>query len=269
MKKHTVLVLACLSLLFAMSLFAQTNKSAKSTSAQTSPAIPEEARKHFVMGTTLFKDAKTADDFAQVVSEFKQASDVAPQWPEARYNLALAKEAAGDYSGAMEDLKLYQKFKLSESEARTVQDKIYMLEAKQAKRVSDVAAKAAADAASEQARAANEQARAAAKQAAVYQGLDGGVWEYKYTDDLATQYHTRRTLEVHGHEIEEYFSNDYNARRREVHGTFDRRQFQITVEGRTVGGISAPIHFTISDDGQSITWDNGEPGASYVFRRTN
>jgi hypothetical protein len=126
MKKHTSFALICLSLLlFATSLVAQTN-----VSAQTPPAIPEEARKHFVMGTTLFKDAKTADDFAAVESEFKQAADLAPQWPDARYNLALAKEAAGDYSGAMADLKLYQKFKLSDSEARTVQDKIYALEAK-------------------------------------------------------------------------------------------------------------------------------------------
>jgi len=118
--------------------------------AQTPAPIPEEARKHFVMGTTLFKDAKTADDFAQVVAEFKQSTDLAPQWPDARYNLALAKEAAGDYSGAMEDLKLYQKFKLSESEARTVQDKIYALEAK-----AEAAAKK--QAADHQAAAAEEQ----------------------------------------------------------------------------------------------------------------
>ncbi|HWS17478.1 MAG TPA: hypothetical protein VN223_05665, partial [Candidatus Elarobacter sp.] len=109
---------------------AQISTSANSTRAQTSPAIPEEARKHFVMGMTLFKDAKTANDFAAVESEFTQAAELVPQWPEARYNLALAKEAAGDYPGAIADLKLYQKFKLSDTEARTVQDKIYVLEAK-------------------------------------------------------------------------------------------------------------------------------------------
>jgi hypothetical protein len=116
----------------------------------TAAPIPEEARKHFVIGTTLFKDAKTADDFSQVVSEFKKAADLAPQWPEARYNLALAKEAAGDYSGAMADLKIYQQFKLSDSEARAVQDKIYALEAK-----AEVAAKK--QAADQQAVAAQEE----------------------------------------------------------------------------------------------------------------
>ena len=106
------------------------------------------------MGTTLFKDAKTLDDYSQVVSEFKQAADLAPQWPEARYNLALAKEAAGDYSGAEADLKAYQQFKLSADEARTVQDKIYALEAKQTeatKRAADAQAKAQQEAARQQA----------------------------------------------------------------------------------------------------------------------
>jgi tetratricopeptide (TPR) repeat protein len=131
--------------LFALASSAQDSTNAAalpaaSTNAVSQPPIPEEARKHFVMGTTLFKDAKTPDDYSQVVSEFKQATDLAPQWPEARYNLALAKEAAGDYSGAMDDLKLYQQFKLSDDEARTVQDKIYALEAK-----SEEAAKKAAE----------------------------------------------------------------------------------------------------------------------------
>ena len=99
----------------------------------TPPPIPEEARKHFVMGETLFKDAKTADDFVQAEREFKQAAELAPQFPQARYNLALAEEAAGDYAGAMADLKLYLAFKLPADEARVAQDKIYMLEAKQQK----------------------------------------------------------------------------------------------------------------------------------------
>jgi tetratricopeptide (TPR) repeat protein len=113
-------------------------------SNNNSLSVPEDARKHFVMGTTLFKDAKTADDFSQAEGEFKQATDLAPQWPDARYNLALTREAAGDYTGAMADLKLYQQFKLSEAEARTVQDKIYVLEAKQKKAATAAAAKDAA-----------------------------------------------------------------------------------------------------------------------------
>ena len=83
------------------------------------------------MGETMFKEAKNVDAFTQSVAEFAEAARLAPQWPEARYNLALAKEAAGDYSGSMADLKLYKQFKLTDSEARTAQDKIYAIEAKQ------------------------------------------------------------------------------------------------------------------------------------------
>ena len=97
------------------------------------PVIPEEARKHFVRGAALFKEAKTPDDFSQVIDEFRQAAQLAPWWAEAQYNQALACEAAGKYTGAIENLKLYQLFKLPDTEARAVQDKIYVLEAKQEK----------------------------------------------------------------------------------------------------------------------------------------
>ena len=133
-------------------------------SSGTTQPIPEEARKHFVMGATFFKDARTPDDYAQVESEFKQATDLAPQWPDARYNLALAREAAGDYAGAIADLKLYLQFKLSDADARAAQDKIYALEAKQEK---------AADAAK-----ANSQE---AKLAAFMKSLDGGVWRCEHS----------------------------------------------------------------------------------------
>jgi hypothetical protein len=94
------------------------------------PAIPEEARRHFVRGAALFKDATSPDDFTQVLDEFKQATRLAPWWPEARYNWALAYESAGDYHEAIDHLNLYLLFKLPEAEARAVQDKIYALEAK-------------------------------------------------------------------------------------------------------------------------------------------
>ncbi len=97
------------------------------------PPIPEEARRHFVRGTTLFKDAKSPDDYKQVVDEFGQAANIAPWWPDARYNRALAWEAAGNYEKAIINLKLYLLFKLPVTEARAVQDKIYALEARQEK----------------------------------------------------------------------------------------------------------------------------------------
>jgi hypothetical protein len=97
------------------------------------PPIPEEARKHFVRGGTLLKAAKFPDDFKEVIDEFTQATHLAPWWPNARYNLAVAQEAAGDYIIALNNLKLYQLFKLTEDEARVAQDKIYAVEAEKEK----------------------------------------------------------------------------------------------------------------------------------------
>ena len=82
------------------------------------PPIPEEARRHFVRGTALFKDAKSPDDYKQVVDEFTRQAALAPWWPDARYNRALAWEAAGDYANAIAALKLYLLFKLPEADAQ-------------------------------------------------------------------------------------------------------------------------------------------------------
>jgi hypothetical protein len=101
------------------------------------PPIPTEARKHFVRGATLAKDAKSPDDFSQVSEEFSQAVRIAPWWPEALYNLALAQGAAGDYAKGITSLQHYQMFKLSDAEAQAVQDKIWGFEAKQEKVVKD------------------------------------------------------------------------------------------------------------------------------------
>ena len=97
------------------------------------PPVPEEARKHNIKGGALSKDAKSPEDFIQARDEFAQATRLAPWYPDARLNLALALESVGDYPSAMANLKLYQLFKLSDADARSVQDKIYVLEAKQEK----------------------------------------------------------------------------------------------------------------------------------------
>jgi tetratricopeptide (TPR) repeat protein len=114
----------------------------------------------------MFKEAKNADAFSQAATEFTEAARLAPQWPDARYDLALAKEAAGDYSGAMADLKLYQQFKLTNAEARTVQDKIYAIEAKARMKIADATAKQATD-------AANAQAKADSNKEAFIQSIQG------------------------------------------------------------------------------------------------
>jgi membrane-associated protease RseP (regulator of RpoE activity) len=94
------------------------------------PAIPEEARRHFVMAMTLFNDAKKPEDFSGSIDEFKSALLIAPWWPEANQHLGLALEAAQRYDEATSALKLYLATNPAEANARAAQDEIYKIDAK-------------------------------------------------------------------------------------------------------------------------------------------
>jgi len=267
MKTHTLLILISLSLL-TPSLFGQA----------TTPPISQEARKHFVAGTDLAKVAKTAADLSRVVSEFKQAVELAPQLPQARYNLARAREATGDYSGAIADLKRYQQFKLSPSEGRTIQDKIYELEGKKKKQVA-------------------EPNNADTKQAAIYQRLDGAVWRleqdktivladgspWRSGDGIGQSY-----VVVTGHEIKAYtlmvmspgnridkaafvrpadYDNSTADRNDHWKATLRSRQFEIDKHDDR----DTVCKVTISDDGLTVTeistWHY--PKESKMFKTTD
>ncbi len=258
--------------------FAATPFLLRQTSVSGQPTIPEEARRHFVMGETMFKEAKDVDAFTQATAEFAEAARLAPQWPEARYDLALAKEAAGDYSGAMADLKLYQQFKLTDAEARTAQDKIYAIEAKQKMAV-------AADAANSP----------AAQLERLIHSLDGGVWKcVASTRDDRVMGHLvdidvgRGTyISVSGHVISGHESdNSDNFESMYTQGNplwtmpITSRRFNATWSYTTTDpAIKLALdqytdEITISDDGRSITENRHttchDKGGSYqiIIKRT-
>ncbi len=93
------------------------------------PTIPEEAREPFVMGATVLKRANDPAGVSKAVDLFTQAITIAPWFADAYYNRAVAREAAGQFDQAIEDLKLYLEFNLSDAERREAQDKIYALKA--------------------------------------------------------------------------------------------------------------------------------------------
>ncbi|MGB9080660.1 MAG: tetratricopeptide repeat protein [Desulfuromonadaceae bacterium] len=93
------------------------------------PAIPEAAREPFVMGATVLKKASDTTGVSKAVDLFTQALNIAPWFAEAYYNRAIAQETAGQFEAAIDDLKTYLDFKLSDTERREVQDKIYSLKA--------------------------------------------------------------------------------------------------------------------------------------------
>lgn len=94
------------------------------------PAIPEEARRHFVEGSTIVKAGKSPSEQALAAQSFTMALKVAPWWPDAYYNLAVAQELAGQLDDAERSFTLYILSNPGEREQREAQDRIYGLSAK-------------------------------------------------------------------------------------------------------------------------------------------
>lgn len=94
------------------------------------PAIPEEARKHFVEGTAIVKAAKNPAQQALAAQSFTEALKIAPWWGDAYYNLGVAQELAEKYDEAEQAFNFYLLSNPSETERREVQDRIYALGAK-------------------------------------------------------------------------------------------------------------------------------------------
>jgi ankyrin repeat protein len=94
------------------------------------PAIPEEARKHFVEGTAMVKAAKNPAQQALAAQSFTEALKVAPWWGDAYYNLGVAQELAEQYDEAEKALTFYLFSNPGEAEKRDAQDRIYGIAAK-------------------------------------------------------------------------------------------------------------------------------------------
>ena len=94
------------------------------------PAIPEEARRHYVMAKTLSDEAKKVEDFNDSIAEFRGALLVAPWWAEANRDFGLTLEAAQRYDEAITYIKLYTATNPGIERTRAAQDEIYKIEAK-------------------------------------------------------------------------------------------------------------------------------------------
>ena len=97
------------------------------------PAVPEEARRHYVKGRTLFDAAKNPADSLDAAEEFKNALLIAPWWGELYLRLGMTLETAERYDEAIAALKLYMVSAPGEELARKAQDEIYKIEAEMEK----------------------------------------------------------------------------------------------------------------------------------------
>lgn len=94
------------------------------------PSIPEEARRHFIEGNALLKAAKDQKGYDLAIEAYRQCLLLAPWWPEANYNFAVALELANRFDSSMNALKLYIATNPGDEESRKAQDKIYEIGAK-------------------------------------------------------------------------------------------------------------------------------------------
>jgi tetratricopeptide (TPR) repeat protein len=91
------------------------------------PAIPEEAREHFVMAATFVEQAKDSSGYERAIEQYKAALLAAPWWADAYKKLAIIQKAAAHYDDAIASLRLY--LLTQPADARDAQDEIYKLKA--------------------------------------------------------------------------------------------------------------------------------------------
>jgi hypothetical protein len=220
------------------------------------PPVPEEARKHFIKGGVLFKEAKSPADFTQALDEFKQAVQIAPWWAEARLNLALACESASEYASAIENLKLYLLFKLPDAEARVVQDKIYALEAKQEKAAKNKELVAKNEAEEKKAQQEDAEAKKAREQEEFLKKINGARYVCHYPGPVED---IDFTIDVLGDTLTGGQCKTRSTDPSETKvGIWEKSADNYKIDGRSLqcymwGNVMQDITGIITDDGSTIT----------------
>lgn len=240
---------------------------------KTPPAIPEEAREHYVMATAFAERAKAdtesakddsglkqaATESGQAIVEYKAALLAAPWWADAYKKLAIAQKGASQYDDAIASLSLY--LTSSPADARDAQDEIYKLKAdKQAAAQARVlAAQKAIEDQQAQQRAAEE--RKAREREEFLESLNGARYVHPWSREVdhADGY---SALEVRGDTITfkqyERRSDDPSDRV----GVEYANGMTFKIVGRNVQGA---YNGFISQDGSTITLYMGDE--TNVYRR--
>jgi tetratricopeptide (TPR) repeat protein len=225
------------------------------------PAIPEEAREHYVMAATFMESAKDPAGFARAVEQYKAALLVAPWWADAYKKLAIAQKAAAQYDDAIASLNFY--LASQPADARDAQDEIYKIKALKQAAADEIATRQRAVDAERQ-RQEEEQARKAREQEDFVRSLDGAEYTRSTVqpstgdDGVRRQLVYTEKLVVQGHTIKE-LSLPPTGR------VFDYG-FRLTIDGRTIRGYEKTAGWTgtISDDRVTLSI-NGLPDV--VFNR--
>jgi len=229
------------------------------------PAVPDEARKHFVRGMAAIEAAKAEGDFKDAAVEFAKALEIAPWLGNAYRNLAIMQDKAGQYQAALNSVAWYLATKPAAEDVKWAGDLKTAIEFRKEK--------AAKDAAAETQRKADEQRKAEAERKAQQDSpeaaaakkkqeydtwlkrLDGSRFAHVYGDDL------KYFFEIRGNHVTLYYTDRHGGSKPKVPDNagpclITGREFQT---GTWKKGI-------ISEDGSSITL-HGEDGTVMVFPR--
>jgi tetratricopeptide (TPR) repeat protein len=92
------------------------------------PPIPEAARQLFVLASGQIKQATTPGALDQPIVLLRKATDLAPWWGNAYYNLSRALEMSGQYDEAIQQLNYYLELKPVEADASEAQAHIVVIQ---------------------------------------------------------------------------------------------------------------------------------------------
>ena len=92
------------------------------------PELPESAERNMARGAAYFSKASELSGYKKAINEFEAASNEAPWFALAYYNLGVAQEKAGLYAESIQSLKFYLLAAPEARNAREVKNKIYELE---------------------------------------------------------------------------------------------------------------------------------------------
>lgn len=92
--------------------------------------IPDEARRFMARGNAAVEMAKSPGDYVLAINEFKQAANLAPDWPDIYYSMGTAQSKIEDYTSAIKSFQRYLALAPQSPKAAQVQDEIYKLEYK-------------------------------------------------------------------------------------------------------------------------------------------
>jgi hypothetical protein len=229
------------------------------------PAIPEEARQHFIEGSTLAKSAKDPEGQKLAVESFEEALKLAPWWSDAWYNLAVAQELARKFDAAKSSLKFYILTGPGDKEARDAQDRIYALNAKKKLQMAEVVSTKKANISP-----ANQEEK-------FFSNLEGAVFSWTSPPQSEYENYWRRNIVVHNGQIK--LVRVFWARNQsepplssgEETGRFKLTGKTMTYNG-TDGDFCNPITLNFSDDGRKVTHSHSCSGGRPVvieYQRRN